>query len=147
MKKILKWGGIAFVILIILGALASAGGSEESNDGNSSNTSNTVQEVKEPTVVSATELADEFDSNQVAAEAKWKDQYVEFSAEITNITDSGLSFSKVASEDFSLAQISCKIKDKDQLLSLRNGQTVTVRGTVGTQTIGVIDVKNCEVVE
>src|SRR5690554_4465640 len=100
MKKILKWGGIAFVVLIIIGALASAGGSEDSNDSNPTNTINTAEEVKEPTVVSATELADEFDNNQVAAEAKWKDQYVEFSAEITNITDSGLSFSNVASKDF-----------------------------------------------
>lgn len=77
----------------------------------------------------------------------WGGKYVEFSANVTNITDSGLSFTNIASKDFSLAQISCLIKDKQQVLSLKNGQTVTVRGVVGKQTIGVIDVSDCEVVK
>lgn len=145
MKKLLKWGLIGFVVLVVIGAIASSGGSETKT--NTSDATGNTQEVKVATKVSAAELADDFDSNQVAAEAKWKNQLVEFSAEVTNITDTGLSFSKVASKDFSLAQISCKIKDKNQLLSLKNGQTVTVRGVVGSQTIGVIDVRECEVVE
>ena len=31
------------------------------------------------------------------------------------------------------------------IMTLKNGQTVTVRGTVGKQTIGVIDVNDCSV--
>ena len=46
-----------------------------------------------------------------------------------------------------MTQISCGIKDKNQLLTLKNGETATVRGIVGKQTIGVIDLSNCEVVE
>ena len=46
-----------------------------------------------------------------------------------------------------MAQISCHITDKQQLMSLKNGQTVTVRGNVGKQTIGVIDFNDCEVVK
>jgi len=71
---------------------------------------------------------------------------VQLSAEITNITDTGLSFS-VASKQFSMAQISCRVTDKQQPLALKNGQTVTVKGVVGGQTIGVIDVSNCSVVQ
>lgn len=97
--------------------------------------------------ITVRELADDFDANQVAAEDKWNGKLVEFSAEISNITDSGLSFSNVASKQFSLAQISCRIKDKSQLLPLKNGETVTVQGRVGTQTIGVIDVSDCVVVQ
>lgn len=97
--------------------------------------------------IKASELADDFDANQVAAEAKWKDKLVEFSSEITNITDSGLSFGKVSSKEFSMTQISCRTNNKDQLLSVKNGETVTVKGIVGGQTIGVIDVKDCVIVK
>lgn len=145
MKKILKWGGIILLVIIVIAAFSGGGSKEESGTSTFSETQ--VEEVKEATKITASELADAFDENQVAAESKWKDQLVEFSAEITNITDTGLSFSNVASEDFSMTQISCKIKDKNQLMSLKNGQTVAVRGVVGTQMMGVIDLKECIVVE
>lgn len=150
-KKIIKWGAIIFVGLIVIGAITSAGKS-----GTNTPTSGSIQtenQAQQPTQapeamkISATELADDFDSNQVAAENKWNGKYVEFTAEVTNITDTGLSFSKVASKQFSLAQISCRVKDKQQLLTLKNGEMATVKGIVGKQTIGVIDVSNCEVVK
>jgi len=147
MKKVLKWLGIGFVVLIIIGVVSSAGKSGNSQKSGSNGTSQEKQQVQEPTVIKAQELADDFDANQVAAENKWKGKLVQFSAEVTNITDTGLSFSKVASKEFSMAQISCRVTDKQQLLSLKNGQTVTVKGVVGCQTIGVIDVSECQVVQ
>lgn len=148
MKKILKWVGIGFAVLIVIGIISSAGKSSNSQKSSSSEpVQEAKQQVQEPTVIKVQELADDFDANQVAAEAKWKGKLVQFSAEITNITDSGLSFSKIASKQFSLTQISCRVTDKQQLLSLKNGQTVTVKGIVGGQTIGVIDVSSCLVVQ
>lgn len=149
MKKILKWGGIGLVVLLVLGAIAGSGKSSNPQT-TSPNTLTQNQEQKptqEPMKITAQEIADDFDSNQVAAENKWKGKLVQFSAGITNITDSGLSFSNVASKQFSMAQISCRVTDKQQLLPLKNGQTVTVKGVVGSQTIGVIDVSNCQVVQ
>lgn len=144
-KALLIFGGIILVIVVI----ASIGGSG-SKDGNQQTTANTANNQPKvtptPEKINARDLADDFDGNQVAAEAKWKDKLVEFSAQISNITDTGISFQDVASKQFSMSQISCKIQDKQQLLPLKNGQTVTVRGVVGGQTIGVIDVKQCEVV-
>ncbi len=130
--------------LFVIGMIGSGGksGEKSSQQASASPTSAPIAEK-----ISARQLADDFDENQVAAEAKWENKFVEFSAKITNITDSGISFSDIASKDFSFAQISCKVKDKQQLLSIKNGQTVTVRGIVGKQTIGVIDVSNCEVVQ
>jgi len=129
--------------LVVIGIIGGAkGGSKSSQQGSSSPAPTIVAEK-----ISARQLADDFDENQVAAEAKWNGKSVEFSAKVTNITDSGLSFSDVASKDFSLAQISCRVKDKQQLLTLKNNQTVTVRGIVAKQTIGVIDVSDCEVVK
>ncbi len=143
MKKFLKWGGIAIIIIIFIAAFS--GGDKSSTSTQSSGTAQEKQQT--PTEITAQQLADDFDSNQVAAEAKWKDKLVQFSATISNITDTGLSFSNVASKQFSTAQISCRVNDKQQLLSLKNGETVTVKGIIGSQTIGVIDMSDCEVVK
>lgn len=144
MKKV----GIGCLVIIgaiiLLGIIGAAGGSKTQTSTTQNGATPTPREVVK---VTARELADAFDDNQVAAETNWGGKYVEFSAKISNITDTGLSFTSVASKDFSLAQISCKIKDKQQVLSLKNGQTVTVRGIVGKQTIGVIDLSDCEVVK
>jgi len=147
MKKFLKWIGIGLIAIVVIAIIAGAGKSKDNQDSGSNGSNSKQEESQEAIKVSARDLADEFDENQVAAEDKWEGKLVEFSAEITNITDSGLSFANVASKEFSMAQISCRIKDKEQLMPLKNGQTVTVRGVVGTQTLGVIGVSNCEVVQ
>ncbi len=138
------------LILVLLAMVGSAIGGNKG--GSSSATQANQQASASPTPASAQkitakELADDFDANQVAAESKWKDKLVEFSATVSNITDSGISFTDVASKQFSMTQISCQIKDKSQLMPLKNGQTITVRGVVGAQTIGVIDLSQCEVVQ
>jgi hypothetical protein len=136
---------VLFVIGII--GLAGSGGKNGSTNQPTTQTTNTETKPAEPMKTTAREIADAFDANQVAAEKEWSGKYVEFSSIVTNITDSGLSFTNVASKEFSMAQISCRVKDKNRLLSLKNGQNVTVRGVVGSQTIGVIDVDDCEVVK
>lgn len=144
MKKVGIGCLVIIGVVILLGIIGVAGG----NKSSTSITPNGVSPTPRQTVkITARELADAFDENQIAAEQNWGGKYVEFSAKISNITDSGLSFANVASKDFSLAQISCKIKDKQQVLSLKKEQTVTVRGVVGKQFIGVIDLSDCEVVQ
>lgn len=131
--------------LILLGVIGSMAGSGKGGSKTSQSSSPTPAPVAMK--ITARQLADDFDSNQVSAEATWQDKLVEFSAKVSNITDSGISFFNVGSKDFSMAQISCHISDKQQLLSIKNGQTITVRGIVGKQTIGVIDLNDCEVVK
>lgn len=135
------------VVIVVLGVIGAAGGSK--TDTSTPNTSQTQEPTKavEATKISVTELADDFDSNQVAAEKKWNGKLVEFSAVVSNITDSGLSFTNIGSKQFSLTQISCNVSDKQSLLSLKNGESVTVKGTIGKQTIGVIGMTDCEVVK
>ena len=143
--KIVGIGVLCLIGLMVIAGIAGSGGSKNPKAGDTGKQEHKV--AQEPTKIKASELADDFDANQVAAEDKWKGKLVEFSSEITNITDTGLSFGKVSSKDFSMTQISCRISDKQQLLTVKNGQTVTVRGTVGGQTIGVIDVSSCEIVK
>ena len=138
---------LALFVIGIVGAVVGSSGSKTSTETTQVSSQQGQKQVQEPMKTTAREIADAFDANQVAAEKEWGGKYVEFSATVSNITDSGLSFSSVASKEFSMAQISCRIKDKNQLLSLKNGQSVTVRGVVGSQTIGVIDVDDCEVVK
>lgn len=148
-------GILVLFIIGMVGAIGSSGGKNSSQSAVDSNkntqaaitTTNETKATPAPEKINVRDLADDFDSNQVAAEAKWKDKLIEFSAQISNITDTGISFSNIASKQFSMTQISCRVQDKQQLLPLKNDQTVTVKGVVGSQTIGVIEVKNCEVVK
>lgn len=138
------------LILFVIGIFGAAGGSGKKEEGSQPTTKNEEAKAtpaQEPIEIKVTELADDFDANQVAAENKWDGKLVEFSAKISNISDSGLGFYNVASKQFSMTQISCKIIDKNQILPLKNGQMVTVRGIVGKQTIGVIDISQCEVIK
>lgn len=148
MKKLFKWGGIILIVIIGISVIAGLGKSSNNQQPKSSNTTNQKEtQQQEPMKVTAKEIADDFDANQVAAENKWKGKFVEFSAEISNITETGLSFQNVGSKQFSVTQISCRVTDKEQLLPLKNGQMITVKGTVGGQTIGVIDISDCQVVQ
>lgn len=129
--------------LFILGIIASASGGSKTDSNSQS-----AKEPKPPaTVVDYKAFGDEFDANQVAAEGKWKGKQVQFTAPISNITDNGLSFQNASSKEFSLTQISCAITDKSQLNTLKNGQNATVKGTVIDQTLGVINLSDCEVVK
>lgn len=145
-------GFFVLILISIVGTASGTGGNKTTNQELPTTTPPQQIEVEnstsqEPIKVNVSEFSDEFDTNQVAAENKWKGKFIEFSAKISNITDSGPSFYNVASEDFSFTQISCRIKNKEQLLSLKNEQTITIRGTVGTQTMGIIGINDCEVVE
>lgn len=137
--------------LLVLLAIGIVIGAASPNSKGSSSTQEASKVAPKPTEaplkVSVKEIGNDFESNQVAAESKWGGKLVEFKAEISNITESGLAFQNVTSKDFSLAQISCRVKDKTQLLSLKKGQMVTVQGVIGKQTIGVIDLGDCRVVE
>ena len=64
MKKILKWGAIVFVGLIVIGVIASAGKSGSTTPTSGSDNTTQKQEeqapAKEPEQVTATEIADDF---------------------------------------------------------------------------------------
>ena len=133
----------ALLALIVIGTISASGGSKKADDA----TAKTTAPDKTATVVDVKAFGDEFEANQVAAEAKYKEKYVQMTAPITNITDSGLSFQNVTTKQFSMTQISCNISDKNKVLSLKNGETVTFKGKVTDQTIGVISLTDCEVIK
>jgi len=152
--------GIIILFVIVVFGASSSGNKNGDNSGSTEITETNNQPQTEiakantPTPVPAIaeeidvdKLADDFDSNQVAAEANWKDKLVTFSAEIANITETGLSFSNIGSKEFSMTQVSCKVSDKNQLMEVKNGETVKVKGVVGKQFMGVIELSKCEIVK
>jgi multidrug efflux pump subunit AcrA (membrane-fusion protein) len=87
MKKLLKWGLIIFVILAVIGAVSS-GGKPASTPASS--TATKVTEVKAevvPVQVDAKSFIAEFDKNQLAAEEKYKNKTIQFTAIIKNISE------------------------------------------------------------
>ena len=131
--------------LILVAIIGSAlGGSKNTTQPNSAEAPKTAQTAEK---VTAAQIADDFDANQVAAEKKWGGKYVEFTAPVTNITETGIAFSNVGTKEFSMTQISCNTTDKNVLASLTNGQQATVRGTVGKQDFGVVGMNGCTVVK
>ena len=146
MKKVFKWGAIIFVGFIVLGVIAGSGSDKKTTDTKNEVTQSAKVQPT-PIKVEVNALGDAFDKNQVAAEKEWRGKLVEFSAKVSNITDSGVSFHDVATKEYSGTQISCRVEDKDSLLPISNGETITVRGVVDDQIIGVIGINDCVIVK
>lgn len=157
-KKIIIGVIIFFVVIGIVGALAGGDNNTASNTNNQ--TSDTTNQQEQPqvqdqtpmTVVTADFIA-EFDKNQLAAEEKYKGKLIEFTAKIKNISEDimGSPFlslePELADEFYYGTTVQCFFEDKSQLTSLENGKTITVRGTADTQSLGIIGVKKCQVVQ
>ena len=99
--------------------------------------------------VDAKSMIAEFDENQLAAEKK----LIQFTAKIINISEDimGNPFLSLAptsaSDTYFGTSIQCVFKNKEDLTTLKNGQKVTLNGEAQKQTIGIITVKNCQVVK
>jgi hypothetical protein len=106
----------------------------------------TASQPNTPTVIQVKQMGDDFEANQVAAEKKWGGKYVQFTAEVSNINSSGITFGDVTSK-FSFTQVSCDLEDENAVLSLAKGKPATVRGIVDDdQLLGVISLNQCQVV-
>ena len=148
-----------FLVLFIFGMVGSAGGSKKSTTTTptTATTATTVNNV-EPTVapqveamkVDALEFATEFDKNQLRAEEKYKNKLVELTAVVKNISEDIVGSPYVSLEPAGGkmfgTSIKCVFKEKSQLTALENDQTVTITGTVNNQSLGIIQLDGCNLV-
>jgi len=160
MKKALKWIGIVFVVLVII-SLIGGSDSNKNKSQTSSETSNTTKaETKptpeekpiSPTDIAMADLIADFDKNQLSAEETYKDKLIQTTGYISNISEDiignpFLSLKPTTEEYYFGTTVQCLFKEKSELTSLENGQQVTVTGTVKTQSLGIISVDGCKVVE
>ena len=151
------------LILFIVGSVMAAAGGGENKTRTTSNTASktdsaqpTQSAQEEPaakaTKVVTTDFIAEFDKNQLAAEEKYKDKLVEFTAVIANISEDilGTPFLSLKPSDdkyYVGTTIKCDFKEKSQLTSFANGQTITLQGSVSTQSLGVISIKDCKAIQ
>ncbi|HAP37689.1 hypothetical protein A2574_00055 [Candidatus Shapirobacteria bacterium RIFOXYD1_FULL_38_32] len=153
-KKILIVGGIILLLIII----GSSGSKDSSNvvSEDQPNKEEIVQQeeekpVEETMLVVTADFIDEFDKNQLAAEEKYEGRKIEFTAYIDNISEDitgtpFLSLQPSNDEYYFGTNIQCFFKDKSELISLENGQQVTVQGKVDTQMMNIL-IKDCKVVK
>ena len=134
---ILKWVGIAFVVLIVIGALGGGGDKNkstiqtENNSNDESNMENVIAETEteggtvenpeeqekeqkeiEYIPVTATELSDALSNNAMKAQNDYKDKYLEITGKLGNIDSDGKYINIDSDKDFDLTGIQCYIKCK-----------------------------------
>lgn len=143
-----------FVVLIVIGAIAGGG---KKGTPSTTPTAQTTSPTETPTAqaikVSAKDLVAEFDKNKLAAEDKYKGKYVEFAAKVKNISEDILGTPFLSLEPptddkyYVGTSLKCDFKNKDELKSLENGKVITLRGTVSEMSIGIISIKDCQVIQ
>jgi len=142
------------IILVVIIGIASSGGSSQSTSNSGSGTP-TAQEQQSITYekTDTKAMIEAFDNNQLAAEKQYKDKHVEITAQIKNISEdivgtSFLSLEPVNAGDFYVGTtIKCSFKNSDDLLSVKNGGKVTLKGKVKEQSLGIITIDDCQIVE
>ena len=146
-------------VLIVLGIVGSAAGGESKIGNSTGKEEKSVAESvdqqqgekEEILEVDTKSFVAEFDENQLAAETKYEDKLVKFTGYIDNISEGIMGeyyviIQPTADEYYMGTSIQCYFDNKEDLLSLKNGQKVTLRGKIDTQMMNVL-VKSCEVVD
>lgn len=149
----------AIIVVFVIIGIAGAGGSDSST-GTSGKSDDAM--VKEETMVddsmtyeevSTSEMIAAFDDNQLAAEKTYKGKGVQLTARIKNISEdiTGTPFLSLepsdAEEYYFGTTVQCMFENSDDLLSVSNDSLVTVKGVVDEQSLGIILVEDCMIVE
>jgi len=153
------------IIFIIVVGVAGAAGDNNSSDPTPTTTQteqSTSQgkttEAAKPTAapiqaekIELAKLMDAFDENQLAAEEQYKGKLIQVRGKISNIaediTGNPYVSLKHPTDAYSLTQLKCVFTDKSAVTALKKDASVTLQGTVKNQTIGVIELKDCSVVQ
>lgn len=103
-------------------------------------------------VVEATDLVGEYDKNKLAAQDKYTGKLVQTTGYIKNISNdfSGnyyLALDPVKKDYYFGTTLQCFFKDKSELTSLENGQSVTVQGKMDDMSIGTVILKECQLIK
>jgi hypothetical protein len=104
-------------------------------------------------VVETSDFIEEFDSNQLSAEKKYKGKRLQLTARISNISEDimgtpFLSLEPSSAEDYYMGTtIKCSFKNEDALMAVSNQQVVTVEGMAQEQSLGIISLNDCQILE
>ncbi len=149
-KSILKWAGIGcggliglFIFVTIIAAIASSCGN--GNMDTASRLSPTPTPV--PIRVSAEQIYQDYEGNEVAAKAKYEGKLALITGRIWTVQEAGNYYDvKLQSNAFfSLVSIVCKVDKSEggKLIPLNPGDSVTVIGVIKGPSVVDIVVENC----
>ncbi len=150
----------AVIVLLVIGGtlLSQEQGSSPTTVATATTGSTTVQATAEqpaapaqaPIKVSAIDLYNAYNQNQVAADAKYKGNLVEMTGVIGSIGKDILNnpYVTLSTGEYSILNVQCMFSqaDESQLANLSSGQSVTLEGTVSGETIGIVEVDWCSIV-
>lgn len=144
---------LALFVIGMIGNLK--GGSKTENSTEPTNTQNpqaTQQPTEQAITVDAKVLVGEFDKNKLAAQDKYTGKIVKTTAFIKNISSDilgsyYLSLNPVNDQYYFGTSIQCYFASKNELVSLENGQKITVQGKMQDMLIGIVQMKECSVVK
>ncbi|MDR1463624.1 MAG: OB-fold putative lipoprotein [Azoarcus sp.] len=135
MKKVLKWVGIVFIGLIVLGIILDAAKSPEQKaadiakaaEKKAAELASRAEEIAAMPVVSAVQLARDYDANTVAADQKYKDKEFKVSGKVSDIsTDfTGAPYVSMGG-GFAPPQFSFDRDAADQLAKIKKGMQLTL---------------------
>lgn len=144
-------GGLILLGLILPDSKSPSSSSNNNTNNTSQNQNKTSEEPKiEYKKVNISSFAKEFDDNQITAQKKYSDKYIETTGYINDISEDILGKAyltlKPSNQDLYFGtQIQCYVKDDKELDGVKTGKKVTIRGQVQNQFITNIGVNDCEV--
>lgn len=156
MKKGVKIAGfgclgivVLFVLLILGGALAGSK-DDEVEKVEETKVVEEVVEPKEVLTVNIDTLLDEFDTNEVRAKDKYENKIIKTTGEV-GIAEDGWSdkdyFITVrGTDDWTFDSVHCPLT-KDEILTLDEGEQITIQGDFNSLTLGDIFLKPCKIVK
>jgi len=148
MKKIIY----IIVGIIVVGALVyyfgglSGEKSETTPDG-------TTPEENEVIEVSTEEIIAAFDQNKSEAEKTYEGKFIKFTAFVEYIGtqelmgSSSLLLKPTTEENYLGTSIQCEFNNDSQISGIEIGQDVTLSGEVEKENLGIIFVKDCQIVQ
>jgi cytoskeletal protein RodZ len=121
---------------------SSSNSSTSSNSNSSTSNSSNNSASQTPIKVTPAELKQAYESNEVNAEKKYKGKVVIITGKISDIrTSMGSAVIGVSSQSKAyIDDVSCYFDDNsqdDRIANLSKGQTITIKGTVGSNVVGV----------
>lgn len=154
-----RWWAIVLYVFVFLMIIASMG--EDKNGENKKSTTQETavtndqaqnQQVEQPAIkVSAAQLSEEYNANQVAADAKYKDKTLEISGVIDDIQkdilDTPYIILRGNANSFFGVQCMFSKEDEAKLVNLSKEQNIVLRGNVSSEFIGNVIVRGCSIVQ
>ena len=149
---LLVFGGLFIVGVVMVGVFASPNKKSESVANVEQNTPNKEEQVKKEVVkISAVQLSEDYNANQVSADAKYKNKSLEISGIIESIgkdiLDTPYVSLKGRASSFFGVQCMFGKADEPKLATLSKGQSIVLRGEVSGESIGNVLVNGCQIVE